>query len=127
MYKRQVFFADIDWNVLRDWEKPVKRYQPISRFPIVKRDISLVLDQSITFEAIKGVIVQQDNKLIQDFTLFDVYKGEKIDQSKKAYALNFVLQQKDKTLDEKTIEQVMNRLMRAFEKQLGAIIREQDV
>ena len=121
-----LFFADMDWDMLLSNWKPMKHYQAVSKFPPVKRDISLVLDQSINFEAIKRVITHQNDKLIQDFTLFDVYQGKNLDQGKKAYALSFVLQKKDRTLDEKTIEQVMTRLMRAFEEQLGAIIREKD-
>ena len=118
-----VFFADIDWDALQIRSNPSKTYQPISKFPLVKRDISLVLDKAISFEAVKRVITQQNNRLIQDFTVFDVYEGEKLAPNKKAYALSFVLQGKDKTLDEKTIDQVMGRLMRAFESQLGALIR----
>ena len=89
----------------------------------MKRDLSLLLDKSVSFEAVKRVIAQQNDKLIQDFTIFDVYAGEKLGQGKKAYALSFILQGKDKTLDDKTIDQVMARLVRAFESQLGALIR----
>ena len=83
----------------------------------------MVLDKSVSFEAVKKVIAQQNSKLIQDFTLFDVYEGKKLGQGQKAYALSFVLQEQAKTLDDKTIDQVMARLMRAFESQLGAFIR----
>ncbi|MEM9416744.1 MAG: phenylalanine--tRNA ligase subunit beta [Bacteroidota bacterium] len=118
-----VFFVDIDWDTLLSNWKPLRQYQAISKFPPVKRDISLVLDQAVSFEAVRKVIAQQNNKLIQDFTVFDVYEGEKLGPNKKAYALSFVLQGKDRTLDDKTIDQVMARLMRAFETQLGALIR----
>lgn len=121
-----VFFADINWDVLKDKAKLVKQYQPVSRFPAVKRDISLVIDQSVTFEEVKRIIVQQDDQLIQNFTLFDVYRGAQIDQGKKAYALSFVLQRRDRTLDDKAIARTMSRLARAFEQYLGASIREQD-
>jgi len=119
-----VFFADIDWDVLLCQWRPLTQFQEISKFPSVKRDISLVLHKSVNFAAVSRVITEQNNKLIRDVTAFDVYQGEKLGQEKKAYALSFVLQGKDKTLDEKAIEQVMTRLMRAFEDQLGAIIRE---
>lgn len=121
--RQPVFFADIDWDVLLNNWKPLRQYQAISQFPSVKRDISLVLDTSVNFEAVKRIIAQQNNKLIQDVVVFDVYEEEKLGQGKKAYALSFVLQGKDKTLDDKTIDQVMARLMRAFESQLGALIR----
>jgi phenylalanyl-tRNA synthetase beta chain len=119
-----VFFADIAWDVLLCQWKRLTQFQEISKFPSVKRDISLVLHQSVNFEAVSRVITEQNNKLIKDVTAFDVYQGEKLGKDKKAYALSVVLQRKDKTLDEKTIEQVMTRLMRAFEDQLGAMIRE---
>lgn len=118
-----VFFADMNWDALLGSCSPLSQYREISKFPLVKRDISLVLDKIITFEAVKRLIDQQANKLIQDFTIFDVYEGEVLGPNKKAYALSFVLQGKDKTLDDKTIDQVMARLMGAFEDQLGALIR----
>lgn len=118
-----VFFADINWEVLLSKWKPLNLYQAISKFPPVKRDISLVLNKSVNFEAVSRVIAQQNDKLIKDVVVFDVYQGGKLGKEEKAYALRFVLQGKDKTLDDKTIEQVMARLMRAFEDQLGAIIR----
>ncbi|MCU0317950.1 MAG: phenylalanine--tRNA ligase subunit beta [Amoebophilaceae bacterium] len=124
--KQPIFFADIDWGVLlRKW-KPLGSYQAISKFPTVKRDISLVLKKSVNFEAVKKVITQQKNKLIKDVKVFDVYQGDKLEQGKKAYALRFVLQGQNTTLDEKTIEHTMTRITRAFEDQLGAVIREGD-
>jgi phenylalanyl-tRNA synthetase beta chain len=121
--KQPIFFADIDWEILLSKRKPLNQYQKISKFPLVKRDISLVLNKSISFEAVRSIIAQQKNKLIKDVTVFDVYQGGALEQGKKAYTLRFVLQGKDKTLDDKTIDQVMVHLMRAFEDQLGASIR----
>ena len=118
-----VFFADMDWDGLLNYCKPTSQYQEISKFPAVKRDVSLVLDKSVNFETVKGVITQQNNNLLHEVAVFDVYEGEKLPPGKKAYALSFVLQGKDRTLDDKTIDKVMKRLMRAFEDQLGAIIR----
>ena len=122
--KQPVFFADIDWDQLLQAAKPSQPYHTISKFPPVKRDLSLVLDQAVTFEAVKKIIAQQNEKLIQDTTIFDVYQGDKLPPGKKAYALSFVLQRQDKTLDDKTISRVMARLVRSFEHELGAIIRE---
>lgn len=82
-----------------------------------------MLKKSVNFEAVRRVIAQQNDKLIRDVAVFDVYQGGKLGKGEKAYALRFVLQGKDKTLDDKTIEQVVARLMRAFEDQLGAIIK----
>jgi phenylalanyl-tRNA synthetase beta chain len=120
---QSVFFADINWEAVLSLAQPPAQYQPIPKFPPVKRDLSLVLNKSVTFEEIKQVIAAQNNKLIEDVAVFDVYEGEGLAEDKKAYALRFVLQGSDKTLDEKTIDRVMVRLMRAFETQLGAVIR----
>ena len=119
-----VFFADIDWDRLWSQPRTKLQYQAISKFPPVKRDLSLVLDQSITFEDVKNLIKQQNEALVQDMIVFDIYEGAPLPKGKKAYALSFVLQGKDKTLDDKGIHKVMTRLMHLFEKQLGAIIRE---
>lgn len=118
-----VFFADIDWGQLLGLQKSPKIYQPISKFPSVKRDISLVLDHSVNFEAVREIIDKQKGKFIQDVTVFDVYQGKELEINKKAYALNLILQDQEKTLDEKTIDHIMKRLFRAFEEQLGATIR----
>jgi phenylalanyl-tRNA synthetase beta chain len=120
-----VFFADIDWEALLCKWNPLNQYQEISKFPLVKRDISLVLDRSINFEAVRKAVFQQESKLIKDVTVVDVYQGEALEQTKKAYTLRFILQGKSKTLNDKMIDQVMTHLTRTFENQLGAIVRTQ--
>ena len=119
-----VFFADINWDAVLSLTQPPSHHQPIPKFPPVKRDLSLVLEKAVTFKDIKQVVTQQNNKLIEDVTVFDVYEGEGLAEGKKAYALRFLLQGRDKTLEDKTIDHVMVGLMRAFESQLGAVIRE---
>lgn len=121
--EQPVLGADIDWDLLVKAGRPTGQYQAIAKFPPVKRDVSLVLDASVSFEGVKKVIAQHHEPLIQEVAVFDVYTGEKIGLGKKAYALSFVLQGHQKTLDDKTIDRVMGRLMRTFEEQLGAIIR----
>lgn len=122
--KQTVFFADIDWDKLLNQPRRHIRYQAIPKWPIVKRDLSLVLDLGITFSEIKKLVRQQDEPLIRDMLLFDVYQGASLPASKKAYALSLMLQSEDKTLDDQRIHQVMKRLIRSFKDQLGAIIRE---
>lgn len=121
--RQPVFFADVEWKALLDAQKQLYKYQPLSKFPPVRRDLSLVLDKKVPFEALKRVVAQQKNKLIQDVNVFDVYEGQNLPADKKAYALSFVLQGHNKTLDEKVIDKTMMRLRRAFEEQLGATIR----
>ena len=121
---QEVFFADVDWEVLQQVASSVEAYQEISKFPPVRRDLSLVLDQTVTFDAINKTIAQQAEKLIKEIAVFDVYQGDTLAPDKKAYTLSFLMQGKDKTLDERTIDKVVKRLIVAFERQLGAIIRE---
>jgi phenylalanyl-tRNA synthetase beta chain len=122
--KQPVFFAELDWDWITNMPRVQLTYQAITKFPTVKRDLSLVLDQAVTFQQIQAIVNAQEESLIQDIHVFDVYEGPALEKGKKAYALSFSLQDPDKTLEEKTIHQVMQRLMNTFEKQLGAIIRE---
>ena len=122
--EQPVFFADIDWSALVDLYTPTHTYSPISKFPPVRRDLSLVLDKAVSFATIQAVIAKHNNRLIQEVNVFDVYEGKNIPADKKAYALRFTLQDRDKTLNEKTIDKVMTHLMRTFEDQLGAAIRQ---
>jgi phenylalanyl-tRNA synthetase beta chain len=122
--KQPTFFAELDWDWMVNMPKALPKYQPISKFPAVKRDLSLVLDQAITFQQIKEVVYAQQEEFIQSMGVFDVYEGAALGAGKKAYALSFALQDPNRTLEEKTIHQIMQRLMHAFEKELGAIIRD---
>jgi phenylalanyl-tRNA synthetase beta chain len=83
-----------------------------------------VLDQAVSFEDIKQVVVEQQQPLIKDMYVFDVYQGSALSPGKKAYALSFILEAYDKTLEESTIRSVMHALMDAFQQRLGALIRE---
>lgn len=123
--KQAVFYADIDVDALSTYA-PSKAitYQPIAKFPGVKRDLSIVIDKHITFEDVKNVLTKANFSLIQDLSVFDVYAGDKLPAEKKAYALTFILQHPAKTLDDATISQTMQRVMRILKEQLGAIIRE---
>ena len=122
--KRPVFFAEIDIEELCVSFNTGLYYKPISKFPLVRRDLSLVIDHTILFEDIKNVLAKKKDVLIQNMHVFDVYEGKNLPVGKKAYALTFFLQDKDKTLDEATIQQVMTRLIMVFQEELGAIIRE---
>ena len=117
-------YADIDLDyVLGRKPKPIT-HKAISKFPEVRRDLSLVLNKKVTFETIIQCAMKSERKLIKDVTIFDVYEGDKIDQDKKAYALSFILHDQDKTLTDKVIDKSMNRLIQSFENELGAIIRK---
>lgn len=122
--EQSVFFADIDWNHLLKISRSHKVYEPISRFPAVTRDLSLIVDKTIVFQKIKDLISKQGHKNIQEVQLFDVYEGGHLPADKKSYAIRFTLQDRDKTLNEQAIDQIMHQLMQAFERDLNVIIRQ---
>ena len=119
-----VFYADLDWDYLIELSDDQLKFQPISKFPEVKRDLSLVIDKSIKFEDIRNIATRYERHLINRINVFDVYEGDKIDTGKKAYAMSFFLQDQEKTLTDKLIDKTMNRLMKGFEKEIGAVIRQ---
>lgn len=121
---QEIFYANIDWDLLLKNTNDNIVFEGISKFPRVRRDLSLVVDQSVTFESIKEMAKRVERKLLKEMNVFDVYQGDKIDQGKKAYAVSFFLQDTEKTLNDKVIDKTMSRLMRAFEKDLNAIIRK---
>ncbi|WP_114751661.1 phenylalanine--tRNA ligase subunit beta [Pleomorphovibrio marinus] len=122
--KQEVFFGELDWDLLVDSAMEIRNYQEISKFPEVRRDLSLVLDKSVTFSTLSQLAYKEGGKLLNRIGVFDVYKGDKIGATQKAYALSFFLQDQEKTLTDKVIDKTMNRLMQTFEKEAGAIIRK---
>ena len=90
----------------------------------MKRDLALLLNEAVTFEEVYNVAFQAERKLLQSVDLFDVYQGDKLPENKKSYAVTFVLQDKSKTLNDKEIDNVMQKLTAAFEKQLNAELRQ---
>ena len=122
--KQPVFYADFDWTALIKASGGKVRYQEVSRFPDVRRDLSLVLDKSVTFEQISRLAHLTERKLLQSINAFDVYEGEKLGADKKSYSVSFTLQDPTQTLTDVTIDKTMQRLMAAFERELGAVIRK---
>ncbi|MGY6559467.1 MAG: phenylalanine--tRNA ligase subunit beta [Nitritalea sp.] len=122
--KQEVFYVDLSWDLLVKKAKGLKHYQEISKFPEVRRDLSLVLDRSVSFAEVSVLAHKTGGKLLQRLGVFDVYQGDKLPEDKKAYALSFILQDVKQTLTDKVIEKTMQRLMEAFEKELGAVIRK---
>jgi phenylalanyl-tRNA synthetase beta chain len=122
--KQDVFYADFDWSLLLNEVDTNIKFEAVSKFPEVKRDLSLVIDKSVSYKSIKEISLKQAGYLITNIDVFDVYEGDKIDDGKKAYALSFTLQDKSKTLTDKIIDKTMNKLMQAFETEIGAVIRK---
>ncbi len=122
--KQQVFVAEFNWDlVLNALSGHRILFKPLSRFQVVTRDFSLMLDRKVTFESLRTLAFKAEKKLLKRVTLFDVYEGDKIEKGKKSYALTFTLLDEDKTLTDKQIDKAMLRIASAFEKELGASIR----
>ncbi|MBN2639434.1 MAG: phenylalanine--tRNA ligase subunit beta [Bacteroidales bacterium] len=122
--KSEVFAADINWDiVLKQVPKHDVTFEPIPKYPSVRRDLALVLDKNIRFSELKSLAFQTERKLLQSVGIFDVYEGDKVAEGKKSYALSFVLLDESKTLTDKAIDKTMQRLQQAFEKELNAQLR----
>lgn len=122
--KQETFYAELDWDLLLTLTNDNIVVEDIPKFPEVRRDLSLVVDKNISFERLKGIAYSAAGHLLQRIFVFDIYEGDKIDAGKKAYALGFILQDKNKTLKDKQIEKTMDHLMKAFEQEAGAFIRQ---
>ncbi len=99
-------------------------FAPLSRFPSIRRDIALVLDQDIEFEAVKACIRRAAPKILTDIRLFDVYTGEKVDSGRRSLALGLILQETSQTLTDETVDEIMGKIIQALEKDLNAYLRE---
>ena len=119
-----VFYADINWPVvLKQLKNSKVTYREISKYPEVKRDLALLLDKTITFQQIEDIAFEVEKKILKKVVLFDVYEGKNLEPGKISYAVNFTLQDTEKTLQDKQIDNVMQRLIKAFQDKLGATIR----
>ena len=119
-----VYYADIHWTLLLNAIRKMKvAYAPLPKFPEVRRDLALLVDQEVTFSAIKMWAQRTEKELLKSVSIFDVYQGEHLPEGKKSYAVSFVLRDDAKTLNDKQIEKTMEKLMNAFKRELGAQIR----
>ena len=121
---QDVFYADINWdNVMRAIKKNEVLYHDISKFPSVSRDLALLIDKSVEFEQIEQIARQTEKKLLKSVELFDVYEGKNLPEGKKSYAVNFILQDESKTLNDKQIEAIMTKLINNLKQKLNAELR----
>lgn len=122
--EQDVYYAEIDWNtLLKITRKSEVRFEELPKYPAVKRDLALLLDKEITFQQIEQIAYQSEKKLLKEVALFDVYEGDNLPQGKKSYAVNFVLQDFEKTLDDKRIDRIMKRIQNSLETKLNAQLR----
>ncbi|HWK58057.1 MAG TPA: phenylalanine--tRNA ligase subunit beta [Parapedobacter sp.] len=120
-----VYYADFDWGVmLKAIRKNKITYREVAKYPAVRRDLSLLVDAEVTFGVLKGIAERTERKLLREVSVFDVYKGDKLPAGKKSYALHFVLQDEEKTLNEKQIDAIVKKLIINFEKEAGATVRK---
>ena len=119
-----VFYAELNWTALM---KVIKKnevlYTEVPKFPAVSRDLALLVDNSVEFAQIEQIARQTEKKLLKKVELFDVYEGDKLPAGKKSYAVNFILQDEEKTMGDKQIEAIMNKLIANIKKQLNAELR----
>lgn len=121
--KQEVFYADFDWNaVLKSISNKIK-FVEIPKYPEVRRDLALLLDESVAFEEIYNIARQTEKSLLKEITLFDVYVGKNLPEGKKSYAVSFTIQDESKTLTDTQIEKIMSKLQNNFQTQLGAQLR----
>ena len=122
--KQEVLYADFNWdNILKVANRKDFKVNAMPKYPSVKRDLALLLDKEVTFSEIYNIAYQTERKLLKEVDLFDVYEGDKLPEGKKSYAVSFVLQDEQKTLNDKQIEKVMQKMQDSFEKNLKAVLR----
>ena len=119
-----VYYAELNWTALM---KVIKKnevlYTEISKFPAVSRDLALLVDNSVEFAQIEQIARATEKKLLKKVELFDVYEGDKLPAGKKSYAVNFILQDEEKTMGDKQIDAIMQKLIANIKKQLNAELR----
>jgi phenylalanyl-tRNA synthetase beta chain len=97
----------------------------VPKYPSVRRDLSLLVDKQITFEFLRRITEKTERRLLRSMDVFDVYEGDKLPEGKKSYALSFILQDEEKTLTDKQIDAIVQKLIINFEKEAGAEVRRQ--
>ena len=121
--KQEVFYADFNWDLMLKMISNKIKFQDIPKYPEVRRDLALLLDQSVRFESVYNLARQTEKSLLKQINLFDVYEGKNLPEGKKSYAVSFVLQDTTKTLTDSQIDKIMSKLQQQFENELGAQLR----
>ncbi|MDE5690355.1 MAG: phenylalanine--tRNA ligase subunit beta, partial [Duncaniella sp.] len=122
--KQQVVYCELDWHSLVNLSIRKKvSYSPLARTMPVKRDLALLLDKSVSMEQVEATVRESERRLLKDVSLFDVYEGKNLPEGKKSYAIAITLQDDEKTLQDKQIEAVMNKVITNLTKKLGAELR----
>lgn len=122
--QQEVYYAEINWSMLmKKLHKATVSFKEISKYPAVSRDLALLVDKSVEFGQIEQIAYASEKKLLKKVELFDVYEGKNLEAGKKSYAVNFVLQDESKTMNDKQTDAIMKKIIANLEKQLGASLR----
>ena len=122
--EQPVYYAELEWNTIQSLAERAKIViSELPKFPVVKRDLSLLIDQQTKFVEIEAIAYKNEKKLLKKCELFDVYEGKNLPAGKKSYAVSFFLQDETQTMSEKQIESIMSKIQRSLETQLGASLR----
>jgi len=121
--KQEVLYADFNWGTIQKYVSNKIKYADIPKYPEVRRDFALLVDEKIQFEQLFNIAKQSEKNLLKDINLFDVYQGNNLPEGKKSYAVSFILQDNSKTLTDTQIDKIMSKLQGDFESQLGASLR----
>lgn len=122
--KQEVLFAEFDWHTLVGLaRKKSVTYRALAKTMPVKRDLALLLDKAVTMAEVEATVRESERRLLKDVTLFDVYEGKNLPEGKKSYAIALTLQDEEKTLQDKQIEAVMNKVIANLKKKLNAELR----
>ena len=121
--KQEVFYADFNWGKIQKYVSNKIKFTDIPKYPEVRRDFALLVDENIQFEQIFNIAKQTEKSLLKEVNLFDVYQGNNLPEGKKSYAVSFILQDDSKTLTDTQIDKIMSKLQSNFESQLGASLR----
>ena len=122
--KQDVLYAEFDWDLLikKSSEQEIV-FEEVSKFPEVRRDFALLLDDNASFKEIRELAFSTEKKLLKKVDLFDVYRGKNLPKGKKSYAVSFILQDDNKTLTDKQIDKIMKKLQQVYETKLSAELR----
>ena len=121
---QEIYYAEIDFSALMNAVRKNKiEFKEVSKYPAVSRDLALLIDNNIQFEQIEQIAFQSEKKLLKRVELFDVYQGKNLPEGKKSYAVNFILQDENKTLNDKAIDSIMTKLINNLKNKLGAELR----
>ncbi|RTY94999.1 phenylalanine--tRNA ligase subunit beta [Flavobacterium sp. GT3R68] len=121
--KQEVLYADFNWALILKLISTKIKFADIPKYPEVRRDLALLVDENVAFDAIYNIARQSEKSLLKDVNLFDVYQGKNLPEGKKSYAVSFVIQDNSKTLTDTQIEKIMSKLQNNFETELGASLR----